>query len=391
MKKSIKERIKELESELISLRRDFHQHPELGYKEFRTSKVISEYLENLGIETHIQNGTGVVALLKGDKKGKTIMLRADMDALEQNQSNDVEYSSQNPGVMHACAHDAHMAILLITAKILSELKSNLCGQVKFVFQPNEEAAGALDMINEGVLENPKVDCALGLHVWSQLPSGSVGIKSGPVMGAMDEFSITIKGYEGHTSAPHEAIDPISISGAVIQNIQHLVTREYNPLTPLSIVFGSIHGGLASNAIAGSVVLSGTIRYLFKEEKIMRLELLKRFERTVTGVCEALGGSCEIKITPSNPAVLNDDELTYEIRNVAKSSNIFNEIVEYQCLAGEDFGEFTQKVASVFYFIGSGNKEKETDFPHHHPKFNIDEDVMKLGVEMQVSSAIYLLG
>lgn len=387
----ISKEVQALEDELIGLRRDFHMHPELGYQEFRTSKIVYGYLKDLGLEVQNIAKTGVVGLLKGGTPGKTIILRGDMDALPQQEQSNVPYKSVNEGVMHACGHDGHTAMLMVAAKVLSGHKDKLAGNIKFVFQPNEEEAGALDMINEGVLENPKVDAAFGIHLWTPLKSGEVGLAEGPVMAALEEFELEISGRAGHTGSPHTAIDPIIASTNIIQSLQSIQTREIDPLAPIAIMIGSINGGTARNIIADKVKIGGTIRFLFKNEESEKKALLEKFERVIKGICEAMNVGYSLKFIPSNPSLQNSGSLTNFVRQSAieayGSDKIF---VECRNMAGEDFAEFSQRVPSVFYFIGNGNEEKKTTYPHHHPKFNLDEDTLKYGVEMHVRTALNYL-
>ena len=233
----IKKRIAELNNELVELRRDFHRHPELGFEEHRTAEVVEQYLQNLGLSPQRMTKTGVVAMLEGSKPQPVLLLRADMDALPVEEENDVAYKSMNSGVMHACGHDAHMAMLLVAAKILSENRSEIPGTIKFVFQPNEEIAGAIHMIADGVLENPAVDAAMGIHVWTPIPSGKIAISPGPVMGGMDVFKVTIHGKGGHTGVPEDAVDPVLAAANVIQTAQMIQTREISHLKSTIIMFG----------------------------------------------------------------------------------------------------------------------------------------------------------
>jgi amidohydrolase len=388
----IKKEVELLNEELIDLRRDFHKHPELGYQEYRTSKIIQEYLLECGLDVSVVAKTGVVGLLKGKNEGKTVMLRADMDALPQEEKTGVEYQSVNKGVMHACGHDGHVAMLLVAAKILSRHRDEFNGNIKFVFQPNEEEAGALDMINEGVLENPKVDAAMGIHLWTPIESGKIGLSTGPVMAAMEEFELDIFGKSGHTSAPHAAVDTLLAACTVVQGLQSIQTREIDPLQPLTIMVGKINGGTGRNIIADKVNIGGTIRFLFNDDQKDKVVLLQKIERLIKGICEASGVQYELRFIPSNPAVMNDKNMVEYVRQAVKETfGDDSNIVPYLCLAGEDFGDFTQRVPSAFYFVGNGNKEKGTDYPHHHPMFNLDEDTLKTGVELHVRNAINFLG
>lgn len=387
----IKKDVFELEEELITLRRDFHMHPELGYEEYRTSQIVYDYLNSLGLEVKKVAKTGVVGLLRGKQSGKTVMLRADIDALPQNEEAEVSFKSVNKGVMHACGHDGHTAMLLIAAKILCKYKDSINGNVKFVFQPNEEEAGALDMIKEGVLEDPKVDAAFGIHLWTPLKSGVVGLSEGPVMAALEEFELEICGKPGHTGSPHTALDPIIASSNIIQTIQSIQTREIDPLSPITIMIGKINGGTGRNIIAQKVEIGGTIRFLFKNEEVERKALLEKFERVVNGICEAMNVKYDLRFIPSNPSLQNNARMVSYIRNaVTETYGTDENIAEYRCMAGEDFAEFSQRVPSAFYFIGNGNELKETMYPHHHPRFSLDEDTLKYGVEMHVRSTLNYL-
>ena len=388
----IKKEVELLNEELISLRRDFHMYPETGYDEYRTSGIIQEYLKNLGMEVSVVSKTGVVGLLKGACEGKTVLLRADMDALFQEEKTGLKYASKERGKMHACGHDGHMAMLLIAAKLLSQNKECIKGNVKFVFQPNEEEAGALDMINEGVLENPKVDAAFATHLWTPIESGNIGLVEGPMMGATEEFEINILGKAGHTSAPHTAVDPILCACSLVQALQSIQTREIDPLDPITIMVGKLNGGTARNIITDRVNIGGTVRFSFKDEKMEKPLLLEKIERVVKGVCFTAGTDYELKFIPSNPSVLNDREMTDLVRKSGVETLGSAEAIQaYRCMAGEDFAEFTQRVPSCFFFIGTGSEEKGTTYPHHHPNFNIDEDTLKIGVEMHIRNVLNYLG
>ncbi|WP_227764793.1 M20 metallopeptidase family protein [Zhaonella formicivorans] len=387
----IKKEVALLNDELIKLRQDFHMHPELGYEEYRTSKIVANYLEECGLEVKTVAKTGVVGLLRGREQGRTVLLRADMDALAQTEMNDVPYKSVYEGKMHACGHDGHTAMLLVAAKILSRCRDQLKGNIKFVFQPNEETAGALDMINEGILENPRVDAAFGLHLWTPIESGKIGLVAGPTMAANEEFELAIIGKAGHTSSPQTAVDPIIVAATIVQSLQTVQTRESSVLTPTLIMFGKIQGGTGRNIIADKVELGGTIRYLYEDE-VRNKELLKeKFERVIKGICAAMRAEYEMKYIPSNPSVMNDPKMVELVRTAVKETlGSESVIVPYLCMAGDDFAEFTHRVPSAYYFVGTGNKEKGTDYPHHHPRFNIDEDTLATGVELHVRTALAFL-
>lgn len=382
--------ISNYEDELIELRRYFHQNPELGFQEFNTQGKIIEYLENLGLKVEKMAKTGVVALLEGSEAGKTLLLRADMDALPVTEENDFEFKSCNEGIMHACGHDAHMAMLLVAAKILTKNKDKLKGNVKFVFQPNEEDAGAYLMVEEGVLENPKVDGAMAIHIWSPIETGKMSIQEGPVMGAMDIFKLEVIGKGGHTALPQEAIDPILIASQIVVGSQSIQTKEINVLTPTIISFAKFISGTASNIIPEKVTMEGTIRYLYKGDDNSIEKPLVRFKRVVDGICKTYGADYNLEFTPSNFVVDNDSTLAQVARENASELIGGENLVSYQTMAGEDFSEFGKEIPSCLFFVGSGNKEKGTDYPHHHPKFNIDEDALILGVQMHVMNAVKFL-
>ena len=385
----ISQLIAEYSAESIELRRDFHRHPELGFEEHRTSDKVSTYLKDCGLEVSRMNRTGVVGLLQGEQPGPTLMLRADMDALPIQEENDVPYKSVNPGVMHACGHDAHTAMLLVAAKILANLKHQLPGNIKFVFEPNEENVGALAMVEEGLLENPRVDGCLGLHIWTPLQSGQIGLTAGPVMAGMEHFKLVVNGRGGHTASPQSAIDPIIAAAGIIQGVQSIQTREIDVLKePTIIMFGQIQGGTASNVIPDSVTLEGTLRYLFEGDPASELNPKKRFERVVSHICSAHRAEYKLSFLYGHPTLVNHPEMVALVHaTAAQELDPAPEIVSLVSLAGEDFSEFAARVPSAFYFLGTGNPAKQTDFPHHHPRFNIDESVLPSGVEMHVRGAL----
>lgn len=370
------------------MRRDFHRHPELGFEEFRAAGIIENYLRALGIAAQRIAKTGVVGTLRGTKPDPVLMLRADMDALPIEEENEVDYRSQNNGVMHACGHDAHMAMLLIAAKILSAEKNKIAGTIKFVFQPNEEIAGAVHMIEEGVLENPRVDAALGMHVWTPVPSGKIAITPGPVMGGLDVFKVTIHGKGGHTGMPEDAIDPIIAAAAVIQTVQVIQTREISNLKSTVIVFGKIRGGSKSNIIPSEVELEGSIRYLYPSGPEDESQPTQRFIRIVEQVCQTHRCTCDIDIAHENMPLINNAEMAAIARDTA--GEVFSgpeSIIDIQTMGSEDFSEFSERVPGVLMFLGTGNATVGSDFSHHHPRFNIDEGTLPRGVEMWVRGAL----
>ena len=386
---NIKEEINNLKDELIQLRRDFHKHPELGFKEFRTSKIVADYLEKCGLKvTRGIAETGVMGLLEGKNPGPTILLRADMDALPIQEENEVPYRSVNKGIMHACGHDAHTAILLITAKILSSYQNKIRGNIKFIFQPNEEIGGAESMIKEGILENPQVDAAMALHLWTPLESGVIGVKAGPITGALDVFHLIVKGEGGHTGYPEKTIDPIITSANIIQSIQAIQTREISVFKPTIIMFTKINSGTKSNIIPDTVSLEGSIRYFNKQEDKDQESLNRKFKRIVDATCKSYRAKYELKFENENKSVVNNTQMTELVIDSAEEIlGHRDKVLSYQTIAGEDFSEFADRVPSAFYFVGTGNREKESHYPHHNSRFNIDEDTMLTGVEMHILSAL----
>jgi len=388
----IYKQIEKYREELVSLRRDFHQYPELGFEEHRTAKIIENYLKALGIATRRITKTGVVGLVEGSRPGPVLMLRADMDALPIDEENDIDYKSQNKGVMHACGHDAHMAMLLIAAKILVEKKDDIAGTVKFVFQPNEEIAGAIHMINDGVLEDPKVDAVIGMHVWTPIESGKIAITPGPIMGGLDVFKLTIFGKGGHTGVPEDAVDPIIAAAGVIQTVQVIQTREISNLKSTIIMFGKITGGTKSNIIPDKVGLEGSIRFLYQSGPDSKEQPTERFIRIVEQVCRTHRCECKIDITHENIPLINNEEMVILARQTALDVFADKEhIIDNQTIASEDFSEFSERVPGVFMFLGTGNKKIGTHLSHHHPQFNIDEETLPKGVEMFVRGTLNFFG
>ena len=385
----IKKEIQELENELISLRRDFHQYPELGFEEFRTGKIVADYLEKCGIEVQRNVAkTGVVGLLKGETSGKTLILRTDMDALPLEEETGLSFKSKNKGVMHACGHDGHLAMMLIAAKILSKRRKEIKGNIKFVFQPNEEDAGAEIMINEGIMENPKVDAALGIHLWSPIEAGKIGITPGPLMASSYYFKLTVLGKGGHGGAPHTAINPILAGIDMMKSLQEMVINEIDALEPTIITFGKINAGTSPIIIPEKVEIEGSLRCLHPNtEKVQ-----ERFREIVEGISKTYRTRYELEFKCGNTLLSNDPKMTEMVRDVGTQvvgeKNILDK--DISVMLGEDFSEFSNRVPSTFIFVGVGNKTKGTDYPHHHPKFNIDEEALAIGVEIHVRSALEYL-
>jgi amidohydrolase len=360
------------------------------FKEFRTADKVTAYLEDIGLEVHRITETGVIGLLKGDQPGPTLMMRADMDALPIQEANDVPYKSVHDGKMHACGHDGHTAMLLVAAKVLTQYKKSIRGTIKFLFQPNEEDLYADVLVEKGVLENPHVDAAVGIHLMSSLPTGTIGISSGAVMAGMHAFRLTVTGKGGHTGFPQDSIDPILTSASIIQAVQAVQTRESDIFKPTSIIFGKIGGGTVYNAIADEVEMEGTIRYLYDIESNPALSPIDKFERYIKRICDAYRAKYQLNILYSHPAVINGKDMTARVAEAAKETVEAKNIVPFVTMIGEDFCHFANKVPSTFYFVGTGNPKKNTDFPHHHSCFDLDEDALAIGVETNVRTALSFL-
>ncbi|MFP4050846.1 MAG: M20 family metallopeptidase [Thermoplasmata archaeon] len=385
MSDTIIERSKELESYIIEKRRDFHKNPEIKFEEERTSKVVKEELEKLGYSLEETAGTGVIATLKGGKEGKTVALRADMDALELQEENDVLYKSQIDGKMHACGHDAHTAMMLGAAKILSEMKDELEGTVKLVFQPGEEGgAGAKKILDEGKLKD--IDAIFGIHVWSNLPSGSIASSSGPVMASSDSFFITIKGDGGHAAYPHQTHDPTIPANAIYDALQKIVTSNIDPLSPAVIKVPKVKTSDAYNVIPDKVEMNGTVRTFDLD---VREKIIERIKQISEHYAKAWDCDEEFELERNYyPPTVNEEEMSEFAEEVAKEY-FEKEGLEKQ-MGAEDFAFYLQEKPGCFLFIGTGNEEKGTDYPHHHPKFDVDEDELYKGTALYTKLAVEYL-
>lgn len=379
-----------------AVRRDFHKHPELGFNEIRTGGIVAKELETLGIEVTKGVGkTGVVGFLEGSKPGPTILLRFDMDALPINEDTGAEYSSENPGVMHACGHDGHTAIGLTVAKILNERKNELAGNIKFCFQPSEEGTngeeigGALMMMRDGVLEGPKVEKTLSLHLWNDKPVGWLHVAEGPVMAGADLFSIKLTGKGGHGAQPEVTIDPIVCASQIVTALQSIVARNIEPLKPAVISVTTLHSGTAFNVIPQTAELGGTIR-TFEPE--IRKKVHRRFEEIVRGTAQAMNCEVEILIKQVTAPVINNDNVAASVMNSAQNLFPQNEIASnpYLTMGAEDMGYMQEKADGCYFFIGSANAEKNLNFNHHHPKFDFDESALVNGAALMASAAADLL-
>ncbi|MBN1665589.1 MAG: amidohydrolase [Anaerolineales bacterium] len=372
-----------------TLRRDFHAHPELGFQEVRTSKIVAHELQALGLEisTGIA-GTGVVALLEGKRPGPVQLLRFDMDALPITEETGAEYASQNPGVMHACGHDGHTAIGLTVARLLLQHQDELGGTVKLVFQPAEEGlGGALRMVQEGVLANPRPDLSLALHLWNDKPLGWYGVTAGPSMAASETFRVRITGKGGHGASPHLAVDPVLASAHIITALQSINAREVSPLDSAVVSATSIHGGTTFNVIPPEVTLEGTIR-TFKPET--RQLVLRRFEEIVHGIANSLRCQAAVDLEMVTPAVINDAHLSSRVQALVQQLFPGEQLdIHEQTMGSEDMAFMMDDIPGCYFFVGSANPAQDLAAPHHHPRFDFDEQALPRAVALMTAAALDL--
>jgi amidohydrolase len=387
---TIVEQATRLTEEVIRLRRDFHKNPELGFEEKRSSSVIAEYLKNLNIE--VKTGiakTGVVGLLSGALPGKTLMLRADMDALPIQELNDTDYRSTNLGVMHACGHDGHMAVLLGTAKLLSSMRARIKGRIKFVFQPAEEnLGGAQIMIEEGILKNPKVDAAFGLHLISLLPYGYIGCRKGPFMASLDIFTLRVLGRAGHSAMPDGSVDAITLSAEVVLHLEDHIKKSLPADNPIVVNLGTIHGGAALNIVADKVELTGTVRSFNETDRSSIKILMEGFLREAI---TTRGGAYELDYVQGYPVTVNDNAMTDLVMRVAYSIVGRTNVIEIApSMASEDMSFYLKDVPGCFFFVGAGSSDPALNQPHHNPYFTLDERALGTGVRMLSTVAVEYL-
>lgn len=377
----------DIKEELISIRRDIHQNPELGFEEYRTSKVIKDFLTKENIPFYSVANTGVCAEIVGEGRGKKVIaLRADMDALPIEEDPEYAYKSKIKGKMHACGHDAHTAILLGAAKILNRNKKEFAGIVKLLFEPGEETTGGAPiMINEGVLKEPYVERIVGLHVSEDLDCGKIGVKLDMVNAASNPFTIRIKGRGGHGAHPDKTVDPIVAASSVVMSIQTIASREVAPVNPVVITVGSIRGGTAPNVIPDEVTLSGIIRTITSDD---RAYVVKRLEEIVSGVCEALRAEGRVVVEEGYPCLYNDEEMVKRVKKIGKKIIGERNVLDQKnpSMGVESFAYFAQERPSVFYYLGTRNKSKGAYKSAHSSGFKIDEEAIPIGVAMQCAIA-----
>ena len=385
----------EMQDELVARRRAFHQFPEMGFEVSRTAGIVAEELERLGLE--VQRGvgkSGVVGLLEGRYDGPTVLWRSDMDGLPINEDNEVDYRSQNPGIMHACGHDGHMTIALGVARILAHHRDQMHGRVKFVFQPAEElgAGGALAMIRDGILDEPEPDVSFGMHLWNPLPIGTVGVAAGATMSGGSFFNVKLTGRGGHAAMPHTTVDPVACTGQLITALNTLVGRRMNAMdgaVVLSVtsVETSSH---AYNAIPEYVDIGGT----FRTFNALTSELLDQHVRDVSqSVAESMGCGVEVSIRHPTIPVVNDPDVSERVKH-AFARNVPHVRLDdtVRTMASEDMAFILEDVPGMYFFVGSSNDEKGLNYGHHHPRFDFDEDALILGVQLGTTAiAEYVFG
>jgi len=380
-----------MRDELVARRRDFHRHPELGFEEFRTAGIVAEELNKLGLEVQTGIGkTGVVGVLEGAQDGPTVLVRADMDALPILEENTFEYASTTPGKMHACGHDGHTTIALGVAKLLSQHRDQIAGRIKFVFQPAEEVvAGAKAMVADGVLNDPRPDVSLGLHLWNGMPLGRLGVADGPVMAGSSTFTLKIIGKGGHAASPHQSIDPVVCAAHVITALQSIVSRNLDPLDGAVISVTRMIAGTAFNIIPQDVELWGTVR-TFKLE--VRDLVTQRMREISSGIASAMGCTTDLQIEHNVLPVSNHPEVSERMRGVFETFVGADALdTDERTMGSEDVGLFMADIPGMYFFLGASVPNSDQYYGHHHPRFDFDENALPLGVAlMSAAIAEYVL-
>ncbi len=372
-----------IRADLIERRRDFHRHPEIAFQEFRTAGIVAQTLNDLGLEVTTGVGkTGVVAVLDGAHDGPTVLVRCDMDALPITEANNTEYMSETPGKMHACGHDGHMAIGLAVARLLSGHREQISGRVKFLFQPAEEVAnGAQAMIDDGALSHPRPQVSLGLHLWSELPTGQIAITDGPMMAGADVFKITIKGSGGHAAIPEQTRDPIAAGAQIVSALQTIVSRNVSGLDTAVVSVSMFHAGDANNVIPSEAQLQGTFRTYRAEVHDL---VQRRLREIVTGIAAAMGCEADIEIRQVAPPLINDVSSNDHLRHAfepIRSAGKLDIRDGFQTMTAEDMAVILNNVPGSYFFVGAANAARGITYPHHHPKFDIDEDALPIGAAL----------
>ncbi|MCB2148182.1 MAG: amidohydrolase [Deltaproteobacteria bacterium] len=384
----IKSLINKHSEKIVQVRRDLHRIPEPAYTESKTAAYVADYLSQLGLA--VKTGIarfGVVGARTFSDSGKTLMLRSELDALPVSEETGLPFASTHEGAMHACGHDGHMAMVLGAATVLSELADPLSGRINFVFQPAEEGpGGAKPMIEEGIMDNPRVDYSLGCHLWPGIDEGRVGVKAGPLMAAMDRFDLTVTGRGGHGAMPHLCVDALDVGAQIVNALQRIVSRQMNPLSPTVVTVGQFHSGTAFNIIPETAHLSGTTRTF--DPDIWK-SWPDRIDTVVSGICQAMGASYELDYQAGYPVTVNDAWMAGEIRDIARSVVGPDKVVDPEpTMGGEDMSFFLERSKGCFFFLGVG---RDGGAPLHNPRFEFNEDVLLTGVEIYCRAAVKLLG
>lgn len=384
---NVRDSAEQLKDEIVSWRRQIHANPEVGWQEVATGNMVAAELKKMGVEVTRVAKTGVLGVIKGRAPGKTVALRADMDALPINEANDIPYKSKNPGVMHACGHDGHTAMLLGAAKILSGMRDRIQGTVKLFFQPSEEiGGGALAFIEAGAIEG--VDAILAIHLWPGLPSGKVSLVAGPRMASADKLFITVKGKAGHGSMPHQGVDAILAAAAITMNLQSIVSREVAPLEPAVVTIGRFTGGTTWNITCDEVQLEGTTRCFNRE---IRNNFPATIERIIKSTAASYRAEAELEYIHISPPTINDP-LVAKVAAGALTELYGEEALGEmeKVMGGEDFAYYQERIPGAMVFVGVGNKEKKTDYPLHNERYNLDEDMLPVGAALHAQFALNFL-
>lgn len=380
-----------LRDQMVERRRDFHRHPELAFQEVRTAGIVAERLSQLGLEVQTGVGqTGVVGLLEGDQDGPVVLVRCDMDALPVEEQNAVDYRSQTPHTMHACGHDGHTTIGLAVAEMLSQHRKSLAGSVKFVFQPAEEIGqGALAMINDGALADPAPQISLGLHLWNELPVGQVALTPGPMMASAGVFDLVVTGRGGHGGLPDKAVDPVIALAQILTALQTVVSRNVPPLDTAIISVTKLRAGDAYNVIPERAEAAGTLR-TFSQAMSDLIE--QRFQTIASNVAAAMGCQAELMVRWLTPPVVNDPQVVEQVHKaLAQAAPDLNLRTDFVTMVSEDMAYFLNRAPGLFMFVGSANESRQLNAPHHHPRFDFDEDALVIGAATLASAvAVYVL-
>lgn len=386
----LREAAEEIGPGVVADRRDIHQHPELGYHEERTSALVAARLRQLGLNVRTGvGGTGVVGLLRGGKPGKTVLLRADMDALPIREENETVYVSQNDGVMHACGHDAHTSMLLGAARLLADRRAEIPGTIKFMFQPAEEGGGgAQKMIDDGVLEDPAVDAAFGMHVDAERYVGQAALRPGPAMASADRFTITVEGKGGHAASPHRTVDPVVVGAQIVTALQTIVSREVSPIEPAVVTVASLKAGAAHNVIPDTATLIGTVRAYNPD---VRQHVQDRIGEIARGIAVAMRARAEVDYHVGYPVLMNDAEQVDLVRDAVGSLLGPDAVFERDPVMGaEDFAFILRKVPGAFLHLGVRNRAWKAPRPVHTARFDVDESALPIGVAAHCAIALQFL-